>query len=155
MPTFTPSSTAGAAPSTRGGLRIEGTERLINKLKQIEQQIDLETEDILASGAEVIRERAEQNAPRGRGELAQHIIVDKDFNPDGTIIEQDVQGNEGIVAIGPDMEHYYGLFPEIGTKDQPAQPWLRPAFDETHDTAEKRVIAEINAIINEHTILGI
>lgn len=155
MATFSQSKVVGANPSTRGGLRIEGTERLIAKLEQIEQQIDLSAEDILESAAEPMRERASQNAPKDTGSLSQHIIIDKDFNPEGDIIEPDLQDPSAVIAVGPDMEHYYGLFPEVGTKDQPANPWLRPAFDETKDMVEKRAIAEINAVVEQHTIMGI
>lgn len=32
--------------------------------------------------------------------------------------------------IGPDGDHFYGLFGEFGTVHQSAKPFMRPAFDE-------------------------
>ncbi len=40
------------------------------------------------------------------------------------------------ISIGPDQEHWYGLFQERGTAYKAAQPFLRPAWD-----AHKKSIA--------------
>lgn len=47
---------------------------------------------------------------------------------------------------------YYGRFVELGTKDQPAQPYMRPGFD----AVEEAIAAEVETVIAEQIdrILG-
>ena len=86
----------------------------------------------LTSGAELIRNPAAQKAPYKTGTLKRSIHIEK---------------GEGMeVLIGPDAP--YGARIEFGyvgpdklgrTFHQPAQPYLRPAFDENKDAAIREV----------------
>jgi HK97 gp10 family phage protein len=37
------------------------------------------------------------------------------------------------VRVGPDAEHWYLIFSEVGTSRAPARPFLRPALDGHYD----------------------
>jgi HK97 gp10 family phage protein len=86
------------------------------------------TERVLAGGAERIRSRAEELAPRG--DVAPHIA-------DNIVVaDAQTQGDEqGAIAIGPRSQFAYGSALELGTVDTAAQPFMRPAFDAERDGA--------------------
>lgn len=47
-------------------------------------------------------------------------------------------------ALGTSREAFYAtLFVELGTVNTPAQPWLRPAFEESQDPMLRRVADEL------------
>lgn len=79
----------------------------------------------LRKGAEPMRERADELAPRDWGDLASHIVVN-------TVRKEREQ--EATVAVGPAVSVFYGAFQELaaeyGGVHHAAQPFLRPAFDE-------------------------
>jgi HK97 gp10 family phage protein len=79
------------------------------------------------AGAQVIRDEAERLAPKLTGELAKNEIV--------TIAGTGSNAAEVVVKIGPDKKHFYGLFQELGTAHQPAQPFLEPALESQRDAA--------------------
>lgn len=54
-------------------------------------------------------------------------------------------GNDGsiTVSVGPAEDAFYGRFAEFGTKNEPAQPFMRPAFDETSQQVLDTFIDEV------------
>lgn len=62
--------------------------------------------------------RAKIMAPKDTGEGADSITYRTHRGPDGVSIR-----------IGWDRKHFYMLFPEIGTSEMPARPFLRPALE--------------------------
>ncbi len=86
------------------------------------------------AGAEIIRARAEQLAPRDTGQLAESEIV--------RVIGADSSAAEVVAKIGPDRASFYGMFLEFGTAFIVARPWLTPALEQTQEEALK-VSAEI------------
>ncbi len=60
---------------------------------------------------------AAANAPRDTGALAESI---------GYEVGEDQSGTYVRVSWGRD--EFYGLFTEVGTSEQPARPFLRPAL---------------------------
>lgn len=44
-------------------------------------------------------------------------------------VRVDLSTGEGRVVVGPSKHSFFGSFREFGTSHEPAQPWLRPAFD--------------------------
>lgn len=107
-------------------LRFEGGDKLRRALAELpeatERRIAL---NALKKGAEPMRIRADELAPRKTGELARHMVTN-------TVRKQDAQ--EHTVAVGPAVSAFYGLFQELadeyGGVRNPARPFLRPAFDE-------------------------
>lgn len=79
------------------------------------------------AGADVIREKAEQLAPRDTGQLAASELV--------KVIGADSNAAEVVARIGPTRSTFYGIFQEFGTAFHPAQPFLQPALDQSQAEA--------------------
>jgi len=77
------------------------------------------------AGAEVIVQEARNKAPYKTGKL-KRAIRSKFGQARGRIV---------TVEIGPAPRAHYGGFLEVGTSRMPAQPFLRPAMDETKQEA--------------------
>lgn len=78
--------------------------------------------EALMAAAEPIVEEAQRIAPRDP--------KTEDHMADS--ITAEVRSRRGAtveVLIGPDKDHFYGKFQELGTKHHKAQPFLRPAMD--------------------------
>ncbi len=86
------------------------------------------------AGAEIIRQRAEELAPRDTGQLAESELV--------RVIGADSSAAEVVAKIGPDRKCFYGMFQEFGTAFMVAHPFLNPALEQSQDEALK-VSAEI------------
>lgn len=109
----------------------------------------------LHAGGQVFLNRAKTRAPvlaqatpqRQPGELRDAIAeVDR----------MDARKQRGRARIGLKYSKkgaqdpgVYGLFVEFGTKNMPAQPYMRPAYDEAKQEAESVFTAEIRAGVLE------
>jgi HK97 gp10 family phage protein len=92
---------------------------------------------ILVNAAEPMRATAADLAPRGPGRgphLADNIVIAETTRlPGGRGRWRDIEDHEHVIAIGPahkPNDVFYGVFQEFGTAHHPAQPFLRPAFDQ-------------------------
>ena len=76
------------------------------------------------AGLSFIRKQARANLRSNRrtGELARRIR---------TKVRVDRASKSLHGQIAPDRDTFYGMFLEFGTRFIPAQPWLRPAADNT------------------------
>lgn len=100
--------------------RIEGADELAKVLKLLPGKMGASVlASSLRTGAVLIKKEAAARAPRDQGDLAKSIRVQK--------VKQ--KGTEALFHVGPDREHFYGIFSEFGTSKESARPWLRPAFD--------------------------
>lgn len=105
-------------------MRFEGGRELASKLSTLSKRIDKRvTREALEVGAEPLRASASRMAPRRapQPDMADHIII----SPARTR-----SGETAAVKVGPADEFYWGFFQELGTVHVPAQPFLRPAFDQ-------------------------
>lgn len=113
-----------------GEMRIEGITALGMRLDQMGRRTGPLVEAGSMAAARVIRDEARAIAPRSagnpaHGHLADHIEMDAvETSPSGC-----------VVHIGPDERHFYGRFLERGTRKMAAQPFLRPALDNTEREA--------------------
>jgi HK97 gp10 family phage protein len=76
------------------------------------------------------QEAVEEKAPRDTGFLADHINVstqagEGDDNSTGSI----------AVVVAPARQAFYAMFQEFGTKNQPAKPFVQPAYEEHKEEA--------------------
>jgi len=111
---------------------IKGLDELVRNYDKLTLK-DINTNAALA-GAEVIREQASQNAPRGEtGNLARLEITKV------AVKKQD----RVIVKIGPSKDVFYGLFIELGTVHMAPNPFLGPALEQKMSEA----IQETTAVI--------
>ena len=115
----------------RSTIRLEGMDDLEAALKRL--SLDTQGEVLRAAvdkGAEVVREVASQLAPRSTrgsrkhdpGHLSRNIKKERQWTR-----TQDT----ATTHVGMDKSAYYGRFQELGTVYEPAQPFMRPALDET------------------------
>jgi len=77
--------------------------------------------------AEIPRAAMARNAPRSdeAPHLADNIVVEEVY----------VSRDKAEVAVGPTAEYFYGEILERGNAEIEAQPWARPAVDETKGEA--------------------
>lgn len=145
--------------------KLLGDEKMIQKLQEIGVDVSSELIDVLMEAAQPIKEDAAANAPRGTGEsrkrqgiegpLAESIIAVDLSEAQGTGaigLRGKIEGtNNAGVAIGPDIEHYYGVFVEEGSIRHTPNPFLEPAFQSNRKNAERLIAQEIREIIARHT----
>lgn len=81
----------------------------IRRIPLTNRQVQQRMED----SAEAIARLAAQLAPKDTGALARSISAEE-------------QG-DGSWRVSWDKEHFYGIFQELGTEHNRAQPFLRPA----------------------------
>ena len=118
-------------------VRLEGGDELLRKLRLLEGAVrGAALKDAAQGGADIVRDRAAQLAPRRRGKLAASMDTD--------VVR--AMPDHAEVAIGPTAFH--GLFLELGTPHQPAQPFLRPALDGT----EGAVVAKVGAKLRRRVL---
>ncbi len=82
-------------------------------------------------------EQARANAPRRTGTLADNI--DYEVVP----VRDNVEGRVGIrggAMSASQGEAFYGRFIELGTKRQPARPFLRPAVYDNADEIVRLIV---------------
>ena len=114
---------------------------------------------MLKKAAEPTRQRMEDLAPReaGKPDLADHILIQSVRSiDDGTELEaRPLNDSEAAVAIGPAKSAFYGSFQEFGTVphgEHPGhapQPFARPAWDETQQTALRSIQEDIWARLRQ------
>jgi HK97 gp10 family phage protein len=100
--------------------------------------------DALREGAELIRARASQLAPRAPGapDLADAIVVGKvRANAD------EAAAGAVLVGIGVPKRFFYDAMLEFGTKHMPAQAFYRPALDQEGGRAIKVIGAGLWAAL--------
>ena len=133
------------------GVALEGGEELQESLAKLEEHVT--GTFLLAAvrrGAEIPRSVAEQLAPwsaagshgREAGFLADNVLME-DTVTEPTYAEE---------AVGVHMNAFYGRFQELGTVYQSAQPFLRPAFDETKDDIVDQVGETLRALIESSIV---
>jgi len=146
-------------------LKIEGTDEIIAKLRQIGAKATDVATDAVMAGAEIARAEAAKKAAQTSKKLA-----------DGMLKEPvTTTSDEAVVKVGPDKELFWGIYFEFGTSphhitpdeakalqitlDQfasnvdysvglEAQPFLRPALDTTADAVQAEIARQLKQKLN-------
>ena len=97
-----------------------------------------------AAGAVVIRKAAQQKVAVDTGNLKKNIIVKRIPKGESTLTSQHIvtvrKGKLTAKQKGTGLKDaYYGQFVEFGTAKMPAQPFLRPAYDESKREAVEAI----------------
>lgn len=119
---------------------LQGLEDLRRTLRQLDpsEARGVKTA-MLKKAAEPMRQRMSELAPveEGKPDLRDTMVIQAVRKVDDLDIgEIKLQDDESAVAVGPNQFGWYGLFQEFGTAPHgehpghPAQPFVRPAFDE-------------------------
>lgn len=122
--------------------KFEGLEDLKRDLKRLgfaDQQVALTR--AARAGAEIIRKKIADRAPRDTGKLSESIIMS------GAGQKNDL--NSVTILIGPSTMAFYGFFQEYGTAFQSAQPFLEPAFEEGRNEAMAKIAEELSKQIEK------
>lgn len=143
---------SGSEAGMKVRMKVEGGDKLARRLQMMAEEVARKhLREVALAGAEVIRAEAEAKAPRQTGTLASdiHAAVEKQTK------------SRVMVKIGPGEKGWYGRLVEEGhaivrggrrkgkkakgrvVGHVPPQPFLRPAFDEKVDEAQKVIEAEL------------
>lgn len=116
--------------SNRTLMKFTGGKELAAALRELPKAVGKRaTLDALKTTGTPVLTSMQRNAPKDTGEGAASISMQS----------VRIQGYETSVAIGPDKDHFYLMFPEFGTSKLPARPWARPAWDEVKDVLLKNL----------------
>ena len=99
---------------------IEGAEKLVKKLKEMDDAAGDVLMKAAMEGGEIVLQEAKKNCPVDTGNLRNSLQLTKDKQTK----------TKATVKIDYDKSLKYGTHVELGTKDQPAQPFLRSSVDE-------------------------
>lgn len=129
--------------------QVQGLRELGERMKLLQQEVQTKlARRATASAAGVVRKRARQLAPVADepyttngvdvqpGNLARQTIIKR--------ISRSQLTSEHIVTLRGNAKAGYaymvGVFQEFGTVNHPAQPFLRPAFDESNQRAQDAMV---------------
>lgn len=106
-----------------------------NKFKQITEELTGKFVEAAEAGGKVLVTAMSQRAPKRTGKLSRGIVMSTERTEGGV-----------SVKVGPGKDVFYGgRWIELGTKFMPAQPYMRPAMDES----KKQVLAAVKEAIKK------
>lgn len=119
-------------------VKVTGLDGLAAALKALPAEIASKSggplRSALRASAQVIRKEAALRAPVDTGRLQRAVVIQRDRNPGNVTERMVVRPRAGKSRTDP-KGAYYWHFLEFGSERQPAQPFIRPAFDAAKDKA--------------------
>ena len=103
---------------------IEGVEKIVKKLKEMDDAAGDVLMKAAMEGGEIVLEEAKRNCPVDTGNLRNSLKLTKDKQTK----------TKATVKIDFDKTLKYGTHVELGTKNQAAQPFLRASVDDNQNT---------------------
>lgn len=139
--------------------KVEGLKELLAAMKALPPAFGSKgggpIKGALFATTKMMREVARSKAPKATGRLARNVIAFRDSNPRLSGLAEAYyvtfrRGKRGKgkhkrynTKAGSDKDAFYGRFVEFGTSKMPAQPFLRPAFEETKTKAVEMFKTEL------------
>lgn len=126
--------------------KVEGLDELVKAVEALEKKVSgKEVQDVLLSGAFLIRDEARARVPVDTGLLRSNIIATrgKPKSDDGTDVLVGVRYGKG----GGNTAH----FSEFGTTKEAARPWFRPAVSAKKTEAGEKIAEGLKKLIEEKT----
>lgn len=126
-------------------VKVEGLKDLGDRMKGLTEQMNNRiARAATAAGAVVIRNAAQQKVPVLTGNLKKNIIVKRIPKGEASLTSEHIvtvrQGKltkkQRAAGLG---DAFYGRFVEYGTARMPAQPFLRPAYDQNKEKAVQAI----------------
>jgi HK97 gp10 family phage protein len=124
---------------------LTGFKELAEKLKQLPKKVAKNgLRRAVSSGAAIVRNAARKRAPVDTGEMKRDIMMkrEKDKQGSGTtgaVYSVYVRSGKKSRLAGKkrdvERDSFYWKFVEFGTKTIPAQPFMRPGFEESKGEA--------------------
>ena len=119
---------------------VEGAEEIIKLLKEMGQNAENVLSKAAEAGGRIALSDAIRRCPVGKtGNLKSNLHLETGKS---TQYKADAR-------VLPGKEEYYGTFVELGTKNQPAQPFLRPAVDENKEKISEKVTSELSRAVGK------
>lgn len=122
-------------------VKIEGLSQLGARMKELSADMNKKiARAATGAAASVIKKAATSKVPRDTGNLAKNVIAKRIPPGESGLTSQHIvtvrQGKLTEKQKGSGLQDaFYGRFVEFGTVNMPAQPFLRPAFDENKERA--------------------
>lgn len=132
--------------NNRMRLRVEGVEELVKMLRNADQQIQKELNDLVSECAEIVFREADARSPIGATSRTRDSLrIEIGKNNKGVFYANVVIGaRDGDTTA---TSAFYVSFYELGSSRQPARPFMRPAFDKSKAKMRKHLIAGLENII--------
>jgi HK97 gp10 family phage protein len=120
----------------RPTLKIKGFDELEKKMERLSKALPNRTQrKIESSGAEILLREMEALIPVRTGALREDL---------------DIVVNAGSVTVGPSGQTAFRAhFLEFGTVNHAAQPFIRPAFDNTEGRIKADIKSSLRSEINK------
>lgn len=131
--------------------RVEGLDQLLRNMQQLPRELVSKNGGLVRSAlfraTRLVREEVRARAPRDTGNLARNVIAVRDRNPQASGASERyvvtvrrkrqtraakakaVKKASGKIDYRASGDAFYWRFVEFGTKDNRAQPFLRPGFE--------------------------
>lgn len=126
----------------RGGVRIEGRERLNKKFKEMPEVIKARLRKVMERSANEIVRDMKRLAPRDTGYGADDIQWTWGAAPKGSVAifqGEAVAGSLRITIYAAQDHAFYMRFHEFGTRNMPARPFFFPAYRSNRQRASTRI----------------
>lgn len=130
---------------------LQGVELMKNRLLFIDLQMQRKImKNALMAAAVPIRDAAiSKSYAFRRNEEVPESRKSKERKPNRNDYVVTYRARDGRVLVGPPKSKFYLYFMEVGTRRQPARPFMRPAFDANKERAESILIEELRKGIEE------
>lgn len=123
--------------TVKSGVSIEGLPELERALARLGDNLAGEIlSKAVGDGAEVFAELMRALAPEKSGDLRDSIVTQEMKREPGSA---EWGAGPGRLKRGAPAEGFHGMFQELGTVYMPAQPFIRPSFDEGKDEAAREI----------------
>lgn len=140
-----------AFAASKGMFKVNNLKEVVDSMKDFTN--DIQEKLVVQSSfraAAVIRDEAQRRAPEDEGRLRHLIGRITKRSKDGltaTVKVGLLKLNRTLQKQGIENDAYYGMFVELGTEFQKAQPYLRPAFDMQKERYTVEMTEELKQLI--------
>jgi HK97 gp10 family phage protein len=136
-------------------IKIEGLEGIKQAMKDLSNEVNKRiARSATLAGTQIVKEAAIKNAPVLTGNLKKNIILKRNTKTNLTseFLVTVRQGKRTKKQIAQGLgDAFYAKFLEYGTVKTPAQPFLRPAFDNNKEVAANAIIERLKTGIARAT----
>ena len=117
---------------------VEGASALVKDLKAMEDAAAAALMQAAKAGGKIALEQAKRNCPVDSGALKQslHLTEGKATNTKAT------------VQVDYDKSLKYGTHVELGSRNRPANPFMRNAVDENQNQINEAITAELSRAVS-------
>lgn len=122
--------------NSRMRLRVEGVDEVIRALRNADEAMQKELNDLISECAEIVFREADARAPIRTGKARNTLRIEVGKNNKGIFYANVVIGN----GTGKD-EPFYIAFYELGTSRQPPRPFMRPSLDKSKSKIRAHLIS--------------